>query len=166
METKNTVKVPFWAKLRNAKNRIKALESREQSLLRELDNRRVLCDRLQAERDNSLEDCKALQKQAEKCNERVSRILALLEDSTTRKAEQKTMYDYSGLDYHFKKMASLEESKQSVMEAASVLAMIPYTDSVDEKAAHCHTIAECLYEYQGLLNRIGVRVTELSEKAQ
>lgn len=151
----NTSKVPLWAKLRIAKTRIKALERREQSILRELDDKQTLCERLQAERDNYLQDCKTLQEQADKCNEKVSRVLALLEDSTARNAEQKTMLEYSGLDYHFRETISLEESKHSVMEAASVLAMLPHTDKVDERAAYCHTIAGCLYEYTDLLNRIG-----------
>lgn len=140
METKK-VKVPFWAKLRNAKTRIKALESREQKLLGELEAARQLA--------------KDRQGQLLSTNQRLSRVLALLDDATAKNNNQKTMFDYSGLDHHFRETITLEESKQSVMEAASILAMLPHTDKVDERAAYCHTVAECLYEYTDLLNRIG-----------
>ena len=155
METKNSAKVPLWKKLRNAKTRISALESSNQSLLREFEKQRALCDRLQAERDNWQKDCKVLQEQADKCNERVSRVLGMLEEAIAKNASPKTGLDFSGLDYHFMEMITLDESKQSVMEAASVLAMIPHTDGVDERAAYCHTIGQCLCEYTDLLNRIG-----------
>lgn len=140
METKK-VKVPFWAKLRNAKTRIKALESREQKLLGELEAARQLA--------------KDRQGQLLSTNQRISRVLALLDDATAKNNNQKTMFDYSGLDHHFKEHISLEESRQSVMEAASVLAMLPYACDVEERAAHAHTIAQCLWEYTDLLNRIG-----------
>lgn len=155
METENKEKVPYWAKLRNAKRRVKVLERREQILLRELEKERSLCERLQTERDNWQKDCKVLQEQADKCNERVSRVLGMLEEVTAKKTSPKTGLDYSGLDYHFMETITLDESKQSVMEAASVLAMIPHIDGVDERAAYCHTIGQCLYEYTDLLNRIG-----------
>ena len=64
-------------------------------------------------------------------------------------------YDYTGLDFHFKEVATLNESKESVMEAATLLAQLPATDGVEERAKLCKTIAYCLSEYADLLNRIG-----------
>ena len=69
--------------------------------------------------------------------------------------DERPGYDYSGLNSLFRDEISLEQSKADVMESASVLAMIPHTDAVDEKAAYCHTIGECLWGYARLLNRIG-----------
>ena len=64
-------------------------------------------------------------------------------------------YDYTGLDFHFNEVATLNESKESVMEAATLLAKLPATDGVEERAKLCKTIADCLLEYADLLNRIG-----------
>ena len=144
----NRKKAPIWAKLRDAKIEIRDLEMK----VEKLEERNKA---LSAERHNLLLDCESYQKKIDESDERFDKALKLLEDSTARNAEQKTMLEYSGLDYHFREIISLEESKQSVMEAASVLAMLPHTDKVDERAAYCHTIAECLYEYQDILRRIG-----------
>lgn len=144
----NRKKAPIWAKLRDAKIEIRDCEMKIEEL--ETQNKQ-----LKAERDNLMIDCENYQKKIDESDERFDKALKLLEDSTARNAEQKTMLEYSGLDYHFRETISLEESKQSVMEAASVLAMLPHTDKVDERAAYCHTIAECLYEYQDILRRIG-----------
>ena len=67
----------------------------------------------------------------------------------------KKVYDYTGLDYHFREVANLNESKESVMEAATLLAKLPATDDVEERANYAKTIASCLSEYSDLLNRIG-----------
>ena len=113
-------KAPLWAQLRIAKRRIKALETRELGILKELEHTRNLCRRLHKEA-----------------------------------VDEQPGLDYSGLDSLFRDEILLEQSKAKVMESASVLAMIPHTDTVDEKAAYCHTIGECLWEYARLLNRIG-----------
>ena len=144
----NRKKAPIWAKLRDAKNEIRDLEMK----VEELEERNKA---LSAERHNLLLDCESYQKKIDESNERFNKALKLLERSTAKNAEEKTVYDYYTLDSYFKEQISLEESKQSVMEAASVLAMIPHTYEVGEKAAYCHTIAQCLYEYAELLKRIG-----------
>lgn len=141
--------------MRIAKTRIKALERREQSILSELDDKRTLCERLQAERDNLLLDCESYQGRIDKADERYNKALALVEGIAARNTGEGTLFEYSGLDCHFKETISLEESKRSVMEAASLLAMLPHTEEVDARAAYCHTIAQCIYEYTDLLNRIG-----------
>ncbi len=138
---------PIWAKLKRSRKRVKELEQRVKEL--EQTNQR-----LSAERDNYSLDCKSLQNQADIANERFNRVLGVLEERVSNIGE-KPMHDYTTLDYHFKEKISLEESKESVMEAASALAMIPHTERVDERAAYCHTIAQCLYEYTDLLKRIG-----------
>ena len=144
----NSKKVPLWVRLRDAKTEIRDLEAK----VEKLETRNKM---LSSERHNLLLDCESYQKSIDKTNERYNRVLSILEDRTAKNAEQRTMYDYITLDGYFKEQISLEESKQSVMEAASVLAMIPHTDEVGEKAAYCHTIAQCLYEYAELLKRIG-----------
>lgn len=143
----NRKKKTIWAKLRDAKIEIRDLEMK----VEELEERNKA---LRAERHNLLLDCESYQKKIDKANERYNKILSMLEDTTARKAEAKTTHDYLTLDSYFKENISLEESKESVAEAASVLAMIPHTSSVDERAAYAHTIAQCLYDYQNLLRRI------------
>lgn len=144
----NSKNAPSWVKLRGAKTKIRDLETKVEKL--ETRNKMLI-----AERHNLLLNCESYQKSIDKTNERYNRVLSILEDRTAKNAEEKTVYDYYTLDSYFKEQISLEESKQSVMEAASVLAMIPHTYEVDEKAAYCHTIAQCLYEYTELLKRIG-----------
>ena len=68
-------------------------------------------------------------------------------------------YDYTGLDFHFREVATLNESKESVMEAATALAKLPATDDVKERAKYAKVIAYCLSEYSDLLNRIGEEET-------
>ena len=138
----------MWAKLRNAKIEIRDCEMKIEVL--EAQNKL-----LKAERDNLMIDCENYQQKVDKANERYNSILSMLEDTMAKKTEEKAMHDYSTLDIYFKENISLEESKESVAEAASVLAMIPHTSSADERAAYAHTIAQCLYEYQNLLRRIG-----------
>lgn len=158
METKNNGKVPFWAKMRNAKRRIKALEHSNQSLLRELEGKRSLCDRLQTERDNLQLDCKILQERADKADERFSRTLALLESSTNETtAANSCRYDFTGLAKHFDIAISLQQAQEEAAEAGSTLAMLSYETDLEQRAAFVHTVAQCLYEYTAMLKAIKVK---------
>ncbi len=134
---------PMWARLRDANEDVSVLRS--------------LCDGLKSQRNKLLEECEALRKKIvylethnKKANEQFDKILSILEDITTRK----TVKDYSGLADHFKNRISLDQSKDSVMEASSVLALIPNTEDLGERAAYTHTVANCLYEYSELLKTI------------
>lgn len=142
-------KSPLWAQLREANIEIRDLEMK----VEKLEERNKA---LSAERHNLLLDCESYQKKIDESNERFNKALKLLENATAKRAEEKTIHDYSTLEIYFKENITLEESKESVAEAASVLAMIPHTSSPDERAAYTHTIAQCLYEYQNLLRRIGI----------
>lgn len=63
-------------------------------------------------------------------------------------------YDYSELDNHFEVEIGLDQSKEQAAKAGALLAMLPYEESQQERAAHCHTIAQCLYEYIEVLKAI------------
>ena len=143
----NRKKAPIWAKLRDAKIEIRDCEMK----IEELEARNK---QLKAERDNLMIDCENYQKKIDKANERFNKVLSILEDTTAKKAEEKTIHDYSTLEIYFKESIPLEESKEGVAEAASVLAMIPHTEDLGERAAYTHTVANCLYEYSELLKTI------------
>lgn len=133
----------MWAKLRNAKIEIRDLEMK----VEKLEERNKA---LSAERHNLLLDCESYQKKIDKANERFNKVLSILEDTTARK----TVKDYSGLEDYFKTSITIDQSKDSVMEASSVLALIPYSEDLGERAAYTHTVANCLYEYSELLKTI------------
>lgn len=136
-------KAPLWAQLRAANIEIRDLEMKIEEL--EMHNKQF-----KAERDNLMIDCENYQKRIDKANERFNKVLSILEDTTARK----TVKDYSGLADHFKNRISLDQSKDSVMEASSVLALVPNTEDLGERAAYTHTVANCLYEYSELLKTI------------
>lgn len=154
----------MWAKLRDANEDVRVLrslcdglKSQRNKLLEECEALRKKIDYLEthnkqfkAERDNLMIDCENYQKRVDKANERYNKVLSILEDTTARK----TVKDYSGLADHFKNRISLDQSKDSVMEASSVLALIPNTEDLGERAAYTHTVANCLYEYSELLKTI------------
>jgi multidrug resistance efflux pump len=140
----NEGKAPFWAKLRNAKRRIRVLERSNQSLLRELEGQRSLCERLQAERD--------------KADEHFSRTLALLESSTNEAAAANSCrYDFTGLAEHFDIAISLQQAQEEAAEAGSTLAMLSYETDLEQRSAFVHTVAQCLYEYTAMLKAIKVK---------
>jgi len=143
----NRKKAPIWAKLRDAKIEIRDLEMK----VEELEERNKA---LSAERHNLLLDCESYQKKIDESNERFDKALKLLENATAKRAEEKTIHDYSTLEIYFKESITLEESKECVAEAASVLAMIPHSEDLGERAAYTHTVANCLYEYSELLKTI------------
>ena len=105
---------------------------------------------LSAERHNLILDCESYQKKIDKANERFNKVLSMLEDTTA----MKTVKDYSGLEDYFKTRITIDQSKDSVMEASSVLALIPYSEDLGERAAYTHTVAICLSEYSELLKTI------------
>lgn len=140
----NERKAPFWAKMRNAKRRIRVLERRNQSLLLELGKERDQRERLQAERD--------------KADERFSRTLAILESSTSETAAANSCrYDFTGLAEHFNIAISLQQAQEEVAEAGSMLAMLSFEECAEQRAALVHTVAQCLYEYTAMLKAIKVK---------
>jgi len=161
----NEGKAPFWAKMRNAKRRIRVLERSNQSLIRELEEKRTLCNRLQAERDNLQVDCEFLQKQADKANEHFSKALANYSELIKmQKAEADTIseahsnrYDFTGLAEHFDIAISLRQAQEEAAEAGSTLAMLSYETDLEQRAALVHTVAQCLYEYTSILKAIKVK---------
>lgn len=161
----NEGKAPFWAKMRNAKRRIRVLERSNQSLIRELEEKRTLCNRLQAERDNLQIDCKFLKEQADKANEHFSKALANYSELIKmQKAEADTIseahsnrYDFTGLAEHFDIAISLRQAQEEAAEAGSTLAMLSYETDLEQRAALVHTVAQCLYEYTSILKAIKVK---------
>ena len=153
-------KVPFWAKMRNDKRRIKVLERRNQSLLMELEKERDQRERLQAERDNLQVDCEFLQKQADKANDHFSRALAISRGLLERKKAEvanSCRYDFTGLAEHFDIAISLRQAQEEAAEAGSTLAMLSYETDLEQRAALVHTVAQCLYEYTSILKAIKVK---------
>ncbi len=158
-------KVPFWAKMRNDKRRIKVLERRNQSLLMELEKERDQRERLQAERDNLQIDCKFLKEQADKANEHFSKALANYSELIKmQKAEADTIseahsnrYDFTGLAEHFDIAISLRQAQEEAAEAGSTLAMLSFEADAEQRAAFVHTVAQCLYEYTAMLKAIRVK---------
>jgi hypothetical protein len=156
----NEGKAPFWAKMRNAKRRIRVLERSNQSLIRELEEKRTLCNRLQAERDNLQVDCEFLQKQADKANDHFSRALAISRGLLERKKAEvanSCRYDFTGLAEHFDIAISLRQAQEEAAEAGSTLAMLSYETDLEQRAALVHTVAQCLYEYTSMLKAIKVK---------
>lgn len=156
----NEGKAPFWAKMRNAKRRIRVLERSNQSLIRELEEKRTLCNRLQAERDNLQVDCEFLQKQADKANDHFSRALAISRGLLERKKAEvanSCRYDFTGLAERFDIAISLRQAQEEAAEAGSTLAMLSYETDLEQRAALVHTVAQCLYEYTSMLKAIKVK---------
>ena len=140
----NERKAPFWAKMRNAKRRIRVLERRNQSLLVELGKERDQRERLQAERD--------------KADERFSRTLAILESSTSEAAViNSCRYDFTGLAEYFHIAISLQQAQEEAAEAGCTLAMLAFEADAEQRAALVHTVAQCLYEYTAMLKAIRVK---------
>ena len=140
----NERKAPFWAKMRNAKRRIRVLERRNQSLLVELGKERDQRERLQAERD--------------KADERFSRTLAILESSTSEAAVTNSCrYDFTGLAEYFHIAISLQQAQEEAAEAGCTLAMLAFEADAEQRAALVHTVAQCLYEYTAMLKAIRVK---------
>ena len=146
--------------MRNAKRRIRVLERSNQSLIRELEEKRTLCNRLQAERDNFQLDCKFLQERVDKANDHFSRALAIsrgLLEKQKAEAANSCRYDFTGLAEHFDIAISLQQAQEEAAEAGSTLAMLSYETDLEQRAALVHTVAQCLYEYTSILKAIKVK---------